>query len=272
MKNKVFLCDFCALARKFTNLATQIGSRRMDFSAKFSEESLFGGSLRCLQPRQGYRFSVDAVLLAHFLAPEPEARILDLGAGCGIVSLILSHRYPFTPLVALEVQPRLAEVIRRNVVINSLESRVTVVEGDCRRISTLLSPNSCDWVAANPPYYPTASGRHHPETERSQARHEILGGIGEMAQAAAFALKTGGRAAFVYPAAREETLLGVLRENGLAPKRLQRVHPYPEAEAELVLVEAVKDGGEGLEVLPEFCICKAKGGVYTSEMAGMYAG
>lgn len=244
----------------------------MDFSAKFSEESLFGGKLRCLQPRQGYRFSVDAVLLAHFVTPEPDARILDLGAGCGIVSLILSHRYPATSLVALELQPRLAGIIRRNVAINSFESRITVVEGDCRGIAALLPINSFDWTAANPPYYPTTSGRHNPETERAQARHEILGGVGEMAQAASCALKTGGRAAFVYPAAREEILLGVLRENGLAPKRLQRVHPYPGAEAGLVLAVAVKGGGGGLEVLPEFCICQEQGGPYTVEMAAIYAG
>ena len=244
----------------------------MAIAEELSEESLFGGTLRCLQPRQGYRFSVDAVLLAHFFIPQPEARILDLGAGCGVVSLILSHRWPTANLVALELQPRLAEVVRRNVAINSLASRVTVLEGDCRRIADLLPPNSFDWVAANPPYYPTESGRHHPETERSQARHEILGGIGEMAKAAAFVLKSGGRAAFVYPAARVETLLGVLLENGLAPKRLRMVHAYPETEAGLVLVEAVKDGGEGLGVLSPFCICQEKGGPYTVEMAAMYAG
>ncbi|MCX5864298.1 MAG: methyltransferase [Deltaproteobacteria bacterium] len=244
----------------------------MAIAEEFSEESLFAGRLRCLQPRQGYRFSVDAVLLAHFLTPEPDARILDLGAGCGVVSLILSHRWPMVSLVALEVQPRLAEVIRRNVAINTLEDRCTVIEGDCRRIATLLPPNSCDWVAANPPYYPTGSGRHNPETERAKARHEILGTIGEMAEAAVFALKVGGRAAFVYPAARGETLLGVLWENGLAPQRLQRVHPYPGAEAGLVLVEAVKGGGEGLAVLPSFFICQEKGGAYTVEMAAMYAG
>ena len=244
----------------------------MAITEEFSEESLFGGKLRCLQPRQGYRFSVDAVLLAHFFAPEPDARILDLGAGCGVVSLILSHLYPTVSLVALEVQPRLAEAIRRNVDINSLESRVMVIEGDCRRIADLLPQGSCDWVTANPPYHPTGSGRHNPETERAKARHEILGGIGEMAEAAAFALKSGGRAAFVHPAVRAETLLGVLRENGLAPKRLQRVHPYPGAEAGLVLVEAVKNEGEGLAVLPPFFICQEKGGAYTVEMAAMYAG
>lgn len=244
----------------------------MAIAEEFSEETLFGGKLRCLQPRQGYRFSVDAVFLAHFFTPEPDARILDLGAGCGVVSLILSHRWPSASLVALEVQPRLAEVIRRNVAINSLESRITVIEGDCRRIATLLPQGSCDWVATNPPYYPTGSGRHNPETERAKARHEILGGVGEMAQAAAFALKPGGRAVFVYPAAREEILLSALRENGLAPKRLQMVHPYPGAEAVLVLVEAVKDGGEELAMLPPFFICQEKGGAYTLEMAAMYAG
>ncbi len=244
----------------------------MAIAEELTEESLFGGKLRCLQPRQGYRFSVDAVLLAHFLAPEPEARILDLGAGCGVISLILSHRYPTANLVALEVQPRLAGIIRRNVAGNGLANRVTVIEGDCRRIADLLPPSSFDWVAANPPYYPTTSGRHHPETERAKGRHEILGGIGGMAQAAAFALRSGGRASFVYPAGRVEILLSVLRENGLAPKRLQGVHPYPEAKAGLVLVEAVKDGGEGLAVLPPFFICQERGGAYTSEMAAMYAG
>ena len=244
----------------------------MAIAEELTEESLFGGRLRCLQPRQGYRFSVDAVLLAHFFNPEPGARILDLGAGCGIVSLILSHRYPTASLVSLEIQPRLAEIIRRNVAINGLESRITVIEGDCRRIATLLPRDSCDWVAANPPYYPTTSGRHHPETERAKARHEVLGTIGEMAQAATFTLKAGGRAAFVYPAARAEILLSVLRGSGLAPKRVRRVHPYPGAEAGLVLVEAVKDGVEEVAILPPFFICQEKGGAYTVEMAAMYAG
>jgi len=239
---------------------------------ELTEEILFAGKLRCLQPRQGYRFSVDAVLLAHFPAPEQDARILDLGAGCGVVSLILTHRWPTASLVALEVQPRLASIIRRNVAINGLAGRCAVIEGDCRRIATLLPQSSFDWVAANPPYHPTGNGRHNPETERAKARHEILGGVGEMAEAAAFALKARGRAAFVYPAARAETLLGVLREIGLAPERLQMVHPCPGEEAGLVLVEVVKGGGEGLAVLPPFFICQEKGGAYTLEMAAMYAG
>jgi tRNA1Val (adenine37-N6)-methyltransferase len=244
----------------------------MGLVEELSEEPLFGGRLRCLQPRQGYRFSVDAVLLAHFITPPPGARILDLGGGCGIISLILSHRSPSASLVALEVQPRLAAIIRSNLSLNGLENRIAVLEADCREIASLLPQGSCDFVTANPPYYPSASGRYNPESERARARHEILGGIAEMARAASYALEAGGRAAFVYPAPREEALLGVLRENGLAPKRLQRVHSYPGAEAGLVLVEAEKSGEEGLTVLPDFFICQEKGGPYTMKMAAMYAG
>lgn len=237
-----------------------------------SEEQLFAGKLRCLQPRQGYRFSVDAVLLAHFLIPQPEARILDLGAGCGIVSLILAHRHPLARLIALEIQPRLAGIIRRNLKNNGLESRCMVIEGDCRRIADLLPQSSFDQVAVNPPYHATGSGRHHPETERAMARHEILGGLAEMAQAAAFALKSQGRAVFVYPAAKVVGLLGELRKNELEPKRLRLVHPWSKAEAGLALVEAVKEGREGLTVLPPLFITKSRNGPFTQEMAAMYMG
>jgi len=73
-------------------------------------------------------------------------------------------------------------------------------------------------------------------------------------------------------ASRAETLLNVLRENGLEPERLRMVHPWPGAETVLALVEAVKGGREGLAVLPPFFICQEKGGAYTPEMAAMYAG
>lgn len=237
-----------------------------------SEESLFAGRLRCRQPLSGYRYSVDAVLLAHFIKPGPGDRILDLGAGCGIVALILAHRWPMVNLVALEIQPGLYRLARENAELNGLAERLTVVNGDCRQTADLLPVASCDWVVANPPYFPKESGRHNPESERAMARQEILGGIGEMAKAAAIALKERGRAAFVYPAGRLPSLLAALRETRLEAKRLQMVHPWPGSGANLVLVEAGKGCGEGLEVLPPFFVHQGKGGPYSPEMAGMYLG
>jgi tRNA1(Val) A37 N6-methylase TrmN6 len=239
-------------------------------SSELSEDSLFFGKLTCLQHRHGYRFSVDAVLLAHFIAPAAGDRILDLGAGCGVVSLLLGYRNPFISLCALELQPALAELCRRNALRNSLADRLQVKEGDLRSIDTLPAAGSFDWVVANPPYRKNETGRRNLDQEQAIARHEIKADLGAVVRAAAYTLKTRGRSAFVYPAARAAALINELINHGLAPKRLRVVHSYPGESARLVLVEAVKAGGEELAILPPLYIYEAAGGCYSKEMAKMY--
>jgi len=237
---------------------------------ELSEDTLFSGRLRCLQHRQGYRFSIDAVLLAHFLAPKKNDRVLDLCAGCGVVSLILAYRWPEIGLTALEVQPQLAALIRRNSTENEFSERIRVVEGDCRQMDTLVAAGSFDCLACNPPYRKVASGRANPQTEQALARHELLADLGAVVQAAAFALKNRGRAAFVYPAARAATLLATLQSHAFAPKRLRVVHSYPGDTGRLVLLEAVKNGGEELVILPPLFVYQEKGGEYAPETASFY--
>lgn len=236
-----------------------------------SEESLLAGGLRCLQPRHGYRFSLDAVLLAHFPSLKKRQRILDLGAGCGVVSLLLACRRPDAVLTALEIQPRLAALLRRNAELNALQERIRVVEGDCRRIASLLPAGSFDLVVCNPPYRAMASGRRNPGAEQAMARHEITACLEDMVRAAAFVLKTRARAAFVYPAVRAATLLRTLPAHGLEPKRLRCVHSFPGDAGRLVLVEAVYRGGEGLAIMPPLYVYQEKGGDYTPEVAACYA-
>lgn len=240
-----------------------------------SEESLLAGRLRCLQPRQGqggYRFSLDAVLLARFPLRKKNERILDLCSGCGIVSLLLAFFRPDAVLTALELQPRLAALLRRNVDLNAFQERIRVVEGDCCRIASLLPAGACDLVVCNPPYRALASGRRNPAAEQAVARHEIAARLEDVVRAAAFVLKTRGRAAFVYPAVRAATLLRTLPAHALEPKRLQSVHSFPGDPGRLVLVEAVKNGGEGLTLLPPLHVYREKGGGYTPEMVDCYAG
>lgn len=238
---------------------------------ELSEETLFSGQLRCLQHRQGYRFSMDAVLLASFPLWKKNERILDLCAGCGIISLLLAQGWPDAALTALELQPRLAAVLRRNVELNSFQERIRVVEGDCCRIESLLPAGCFDLVVCNPPYRTMASGRQNPHSEQALARHEIAVRLADVARAVGFVLKARGRAAFVYPAARTVTLLRTLTEHSLEPKRLRLVHSFPGEPGRLLLVEAVKNGGEGLTVLPPLYVHQEKGGCYTPEMTACYA-
>ena len=236
-----------------------------------SEDTLFDGHLICRQPRKGYRFSIDAVLLAHFFSPKPGEWVLDLGAGCGVVSLVGAYRHPQVHFAALELQPHLVDCIRENIQKNNFIGRIEVVEGDCKEIAKLATPGSFDWVVSNPPYRKISSGRHNPVSGEAIARHEIAVDLAGVVQAARTAVKTRGRVAFVYPAARLAALLAELKTGSLEPKRLQVVHSYPGSPGRMVLVEAVRMGGEELEILPPLYIYEEKNGEYSQEVAGFFA-
>ncbi|MHB8810378.1 MAG: tRNA1(Val) (adenine(37)-N6)-methyltransferase [Desulfobulbaceae bacterium] len=236
-----------------------------------TRDTLFNGRLVCAQFRQGYRFSVDAVLAAHFCRPGPADHILDLGCGSGIIGLILAFRHPGVRVTGLEVQGELARLAEENSRRNSLEARVQVIHGSLRDIGGLVTPEAFDLVVSNPPFRKPGSGRLSPTDQRARARHEIDASLGEVVRAAAFAVKNRGRVVFVYPAARFMTLSAALRDARLEPKRLQPVYGWPGSpEASLVLVEAIKNGGEELQLLPPFYTHAEQNGPFSEGMQALY--
>ncbi|MEA2083711.1 MAG: methyltransferase, partial [Thermodesulfobacteriota bacterium] len=233
-------------------------------------DTMFSGRLTCVQHRHGYRYSIDSLLLAHFVAPGKYDHILDLGAGCGIVSLILAYRWPDVTVSALEIQNRFVSLIKQNIDRNRFQGRIRVIEGDLCRINKLIKPGAFELVVGNPPYRRPGSGRLNSEEEQAIARHEIMSDLRSVIKAAAFAVKTRGRAAFVYPAARCAAMIAEIKTSGLEPKRLRIVYSYPGGEGKLALVECVKNGGEELKILPSFFVYEEPGGEYTEEMARIY--
>lgn len=235
-----------------------------------SHDTLFDGKLFCSQSLSGYRFSIDAVLLAHFLTPRPADQVLDLGAGCGVISLILAYRHPSIALTCLEIQDSLAALISHNIKQNGFTGRISLLRGDLRSANAMLAAGSFDSVICNPPYYASGSGRQSPNNEQAVARHELEACLPDIAKAAAYALRTKGRLLMIYPAARGVALLLTLRHYRLEPKRLQVVHPYPGAAGGLLLLEAVKSGGEELTVLPPLYVYDSPGGEYSQTVAAFY--
>ena len=243
----------------------------MEIGQEVTEEPLFGGRLVCRQHRKGYRFSIDAVLLAHFSKINNRDRVLELGAGCGIISLALAYRNPSAVITAVEIQPQLVSLIRDNVSGNGYDDRIKVQAGDFRAACEDLPADTFDVVVSNPPYRPPGTGRLAHGDERATARQELHGGLDSFAKAAFLYLRERGRVAIVFPADRVASLLRVLSSHRLEPKRLRVVHGYPDGSGRLVLVEAVKLGGEGLMVMPPLYIYERQGGEYTDEVAAMYA-
>jgi len=136
-------------------------------------DTLFGGKLKILQKRQGYRFSIDALLLAHFAQPAPDDRILELGTGCGVIPLILFYRRKAQKIIAVEIQPSLADLARRNAALNRCSSKFQILEDDLRHLEKRFGRGSFDRVLANPPYRKVGSGRINPHEEKAIARHEV---------------------------------------------------------------------------------------------------
>lgn len=237
-----------------------------------TSDTLFNGRLICRQHREGYRFSVDSMLVAHFCRPgKASRRVLDLGTGSGIISLILAYRHPGLDVIGLEIQTKLADLAADNARANNFAERVEIINGDLRYIKRLVQAESFDLVVSNPPYGTPGRGRVNPLTERARARHEIDAELDDIVKAASFGVKNRGTAVFVYPAVRATRLLVSLQKFKFSPKKLQAVYSYPEDDrARLVLVEAVKNGGEELRILPPFYIYSAKNGAYSEEMQKIY--
>lgn len=236
-----------------------------------SNDTLFDGRLICRQSVDGYRFSVDAVLAAHFAAPRAGERLLDLGCGCGVIGLILAHRHAHIAVVSLELQEELAALTEENSRLNGFGDRLRVVRGDVRTVGEVLPPESVDWVVCNPPYGRPDSGRINQDRQAARARHEVSGTLADFVRAAAFCVRNRGRVVFVYPARRCNTLLQALHTHRLTPKRLQPVYSYPGTDnARLVLVEAMKNGGEQIDILSPFYLYERKNGEYTPAMLALY--
>ncbi len=238
-----------------------------------SVDDLFGGLIRVIQKRGGYRFSVDAILLAHFAIQsqlKPGMRLVDLGTGSAVVPVTLAAREPGLRSIGVEIQEAMADRAERTVRLNGMEDRIRIVRADFRDLPRMLELEQYDRVTCNPPYRPVGAGRINSESERAIARHEFCATIGSAVEATRLLLRAGGRALFIYPAVRTVDLLTRMQAGNLAPKRLRPVYPRPGGTGRLVLVEGAKGGGPGMDVLPPLFIY-GEGDDYSGEMAQIYA-
>ncbi len=232
-------------------------------------DALLGGRLKILQKERGYRFSVDSLLLAHFVQLTTGGSVIDLGTGSGVILLILSHRFKCGRMVGVEIQEELVDMAGRSVKMNGLEDKVEVLLGDVREIKSLFAPQSFDVVIFNPPYRRLSSGRINPDQEKAVARHEIKGTMGDFLLSARYIVKETGCVYIIYPAVRLTELLFRMRENDIEPKRLRMVHSSRSSEGEFIQVQGKRGGGEELKVLPPLFIYEEKGG-YTEEMESIF--
>ena len=229
----------------------------MDSAHMFDE--LWPGGPRFRTGEGSFRLSTDSVLLAAFVKDIRARRILDLGCGAGVLTVLLSAARPGAQVEGIELQPEQAALCRENLRENGLSSS-GVVCGDLRNHRALFPAGAYDLVVSNPPYFAQNSGLSAPDNRRAAAREERFCTLSELCAAAKYLCRWGGSFAVVYRPERLSELFCTMPENGLEPKRLRMVQHRAAAAPSLVLAEARRGGRPGLTVEPPLLLTDEAGG------------
>lgn len=247
------------------------GSRRRDGAEPRAAAARIDiPKLSVRQPARGYRFSIDAVLLADFAAPVRGRTVLDLGTGSGIVLLLLARLRPALHCgVGVEIQRELWDFARRNIEENGFEGVLSAMHGDLREAQPGLSPGAFDLVVSNPPFRRMGEGRRNPDPRKEIARHEVTCTLSDVFRAADRYLSPRGRFAMIGLPQRLPEMLSRAAEAGIHPERLRFVHPYADRPANLLLFSGSRRKPPELSVLPALSVYAPSGRLHP-EMERIY--
>jgi len=213
------------------------------------------GGMKIIQSPTVFSFSLDAVLLAYFsYIPLKKGKILDLCSGNGVIPLLLSARTK-AHITGVEIQERLVNMAKRSIKYNELSDQIQVIQGDLKDMQPMLGHSSFDAITCNPPYFHTPAKTEQNKNEYlTIARHEVFCTLEDVVKACKLHIRPGGKVSMVHRPSRLVDLITLFRKYKLEPKRIQFVYPKKERDANMLLIEAVRDGKADIKMLPPLYI------------------
>ncbi|WP_423832160.1 tRNA1(Val) (adenine(37)-N6)-methyltransferase [Streptococcus equinus] len=235
-------------------------------------DQLFSTDVKIIQNREVFSYSIDSVLLSRFPKIPSRGLIVDLCSGNGAVGLFASTRTK-APILEVEIQERLADMAERSIHLNHLEDQVQMIHDDLKNLLNHVPRTGVDLILCNPPYFKVSeTSKKNLSEHYLLARHEITTTLEEICDIARHALKSNGRLAMVHRPDRFLDIIDTMRHYNLAPKRIQFVYPKMGKDANMLLIEAIKDGStDGLKILPPLFVHKETG-EYTDDIFEIYYG
>lgn len=229
-------------------------------------------NLEIIQSPTVFSFSLDAVLLAHFTyVPIKKGQILDLCSGNGVIPLLLSRR-SHAQITGVEIQERLYGMATRSIQLNQLNDQISMIHGDLTDMQDGLGQSTFDVVTCNPPYFKTpATTEHNKNDYLTIARHEVYCTLEDVVKACKLHVRPGGKVSMVHRPGRLIDILTLFRKYKLEPKRIQLVYPKKDREANMLLIEGIRDGKADLTILPPLYIYDEENR-YTTEAKGIIYG
>ena len=222
--------------------------------------------LQLFQPRQGYRYSLDPLLLARFCSEvKSGGNIIDLGAGCGIISLVLARINTTALVTAVENNPDMAALVERNIQHNDLDGRVSVLAEDVVDLRSRYPVSTFDLVVSNPPFRKSGSGKVSPLAGRDSARHETTAGLSDFLAVAKYLVKPSGKICFIQLPSRLPEFMALAAELKLSVLRVRMIHSNAASPATMFMIELAK-GRRSAPVIEPPLFVRDMDGEYTDQV------
>lgn len=225
--------------------------------------------IHVIQKKDGFRFGIDAVLLANFAKVKNGDRVVDLCSGTGIVPFIIAGKTKASNITGVEIQRDMTEMANRSTKFNKLQDKIEFICEDLTNINNIKKIPKADVVTVNPPYKLCNSGIVNPNDKMAIARHEICCNLEDVIIACRTLLKDNKRMYMVHRPDRLADIITLMRKNKIEPKRIQMVHPNTKKAPNIVLIEGQRDGGAFLKWEPPIYVYKDEGG-YSDQIQVIY--
>lgn len=222
-----------------------------------------------IQHPKRFCFGMDAVLLSGFAHVKAGEHVLDLGTGTGIIPILLEAKTEGEHFTGLEIQSESADMARRSVELNHLESKIDIITGDIKDASRRFGASSFDVITTNPPYMIGKHGLQNEQNAKTIARHEVLCTLEDILRESAKLLLPKGRFYMVHRPFRLSEIMCMMTKYGIEPKRMKLVYPYVDREPNMVLIEGLRGGRPRLTVEKPLIVYQ-ENKKYTNEIYEIY--
>lgn len=226
--------------------------------------------LKIIQNKDGFCFGIDSILLSDFAKEIPNnAKVIDLGTGTGIISILLCEKTKLSKIIGVEIQKEVYELAKRNIKLNNLENKFEVINENIKNLEKILEKNSYDAIVTNPPYKKENTGLTNENKLKLISRHEIEANLEDFIQISSKLLKNNGAFYMVHRPERLTDIIDILRKNKLEPKTLQLIYPKINKQPTMILIKAIKNAKPFLKI-KEPLIIYNENNTYTDEILKIY--
>ena len=227
-------------------------------------------NLKIIQDTNGFCFGIDSVLLSDYAKNiKKGSKVIDLGTGTGIISILLCGKTELSKIVGVEIQKEVYQMAQKSIKLNHLENRFEIINQNITDLKKIYNRASFDVVVTNPPYKKENTGLKNEEEKKIISRHEVKATLEDFMQISSYLLKDKGEFYMVHRPERLVDIMSIMRQNKIEPKNIRFVCPNTQKAPNLVLIKGIKLGNPFLKVEKNLYVYN-ENGKYTEEILQIY--